>query len=89
MAQTVQTLVDQLAEYRETIRKTFPLAHSDFYPICANLFCSRGMAPSSDLLRASKGIINSQTGIFSNFRSYVRLPLTCLLATDDHPAQRM
>ncbi len=80
MKDSLQTLCNQFIEDRDILRNTFKWESSYMYPVCANLFCVRGIKPDQDKLLECRDIIRQQTGIFSNFRGNIRIPLICMLS---------
>ena len=88
MKDSLRTLCNQFIEDRDIIKGTFKWESSYMYPVCANLFCARGVKPDEDKLRECKEIISQQTGIFSSFRGNIRIPLICMLSLEDHPREK-
>ena len=85
MKDTLQELCSRFIEARDTIRETFRWENSYLPPVCANLFCAKGVAPDTDRLRSCKDLINHNTGIFSSFRGNIRIPLACMLSMEEDP----
>ncbi len=88
MDQTLQDLCEQFIEYRDLIRDTFRWESNYIPPVCANLFCARGLSPDAQALRNCRDLINRNTGIFSCFRGYIRIPLACMLSMDPCPEEK-
>ena len=89
MKDSLQTLCRQFIENRETVKNVLRWENSHIYPICANIFCSRGVMASEEKLLACKQLIKDQTGVFSNFRGTIRPPVISMLSLDDQPAMRL
>ena len=85
----LQALCDRMIENRDVLRGAFRWESDRFYPVCANLFCVRGVTPDPERLAAARSLLNAETGLFSNLRGHVRLPLICTLSMDEDPAERL
>ena len=88
MKESLQTLCDQFIRNRDTIKSTFRWESNYVYPVCANLFCSKGVSADAEKLRQCRELINSQTGLFSSFRGNIRIPLACMLSLEDNPQKK-
>ena len=88
MKDSLQTLCGQFIEARDIIRETFKWESSHIPPVCANLFCSKGIIPDAERLRGCRDLINHMSGIFSSFRGNIRVPLACMLSMEEHPEER-
>lgn len=76
-------------QYRDLLRKQFKFENSYLYPICANVFCARGVFPTEESLAMCKGILKSRANAFSNFRGNLSLPIISMLASGPAPEARM
>lgn len=85
MKAALQTLCDQFIANRQAIKAVFPWDNSALYPVCANIFCARGMEADEDRLRQCKAIVKEQSGFFSPFRNTPRLPVISLMAVQEDP----
>ncbi|MBQ8953185.1 MAG: DUF4003 family protein [Clostridia bacterium] len=65
------------------------MEYSQIYPVCANIFCARGLTADRERLEACKALIKEKTGIFSNFPGVVRPPVACMLALRENPSAMM
>ena len=74
---------------RDLLRKRFKLESSYLYPICANIFCARGVTPSEETLIMCRDILKSKANAFSNFRGNLSLPIISMLAAGSAPEARM
>ena len=89
MNPSVQSLCESLAAGRSLLKNTFRLENDMLYPVCANLFCVRGVTPDAARLLACRDLIRANTGFFSCFRGNARLPLICLLSLEKDPDERL
>lgn len=80
MNNALQVLCERMAENREILKNTLRWENDVFYPVSANLFCARGVTPDAGELIAARDLLKARTGVFSNFRGYVKLPLIALLS---------
>ena len=88
MNETLQTLSLRFIENRDAIRAVFKLENDYMYPVCAQIFLAADKPVDREQLERCKALVKSTTGIFSNFRGNVRLPLVCMLAAGDDPESR-
>ena len=88
MKETPQALIDRFIEDRDAIRAAFRMENDYIYPVCAQIFLAADRPVEQERLDRSKALVKSSTGIFSNFRGNIRLPLLCVLATKDDPEAR-
>ena len=86
MRESLQKLCDSFIANRDVVKKAFRMEYSQIYPVCANIFCARGLTADAEQLEACKALIREKTGIFSNFRGVVRPPVACMLAVRDNPS---
>ncbi len=85
----LQALCEQMAENRAVLRAALRWEDDQLYPVGANLFCAAGRTPDPERLAAARALVKAETGLFSNFRGHVRLPLICMLSMEEDPADRM
>ena len=88
MNETPQALIDRFIEARDAIRAAFKMESEYIYPVCAQIFLAAGKPVEQEQLERCKALVKSTTGLFSNFRGNVKLPLLCMLATSDAPEER-
>ncbi|MBO4889286.1 MAG: DUF4003 family protein [Firmicutes bacterium] len=89
MKQELEKLCTEFIANRDTVKDTFRWENAAVYPICANLFCASGRLAEKDRLIQCRKVISEQTGLFSKFKGKLGPILSCLLALDDHPQERM
>ncbi len=89
MKAELQTLCDLFIANRDIAKETFKWDYSTVYPLCANIFCARGVKADPEKLRQCKEIIKAQTGVFSNFRGNLQPALAAMLAAGERPDERM
>lgn len=89
MKAELQTLCDSFISNRDAVREAFKWDSAYIHPVCANLFCAHGKAADTEELKRCKKIIESQTGIFSNFRGNIRPALAAMLALSGRPEEKM
>ena len=74
---------------RDTVRRTFKMESSYIYPVCANVFCARGMRADPERLKNCRDLLREKTGAFSNFRGTIRVLIISMLAAQIDPDGRM
>ena len=89
MKQELEKLCTDFIANRDTVRDAFRWENSAVYATCANLFCAGGQIADKDRLAECRKIISKQTGLFSKFKGQLAPILSCILALDDHPQERM
>lgn len=89
MKAELQALCDLFIVNRNIAKEAFKWDYSAVYPLCANIFCARGMTADPEKLQQCKEIIKSQTGVFSNFRGNLRPALAAMLAAGERPEEKM
>lgn len=85
----LENLVLRYVEAREAVRSVFRMESEYSFPVAAELFAAENVPVDSDRLTACKRLIKDRTGIFSNFRGSVEVPLAAKLALSDDPNRRM
>lgn len=80
MSNALQALCERMAESRMILKNTLRWENDAFYPVSANLFCARGVTPDAGELIAARDLLKARTGVFSNFRGHVKLPLIAMLS---------
>ena len=88
MKDSLQARCNQFIEVRDIIRNTFRWDSSYIIPVCANLFCAKGITPEADRLRRCRNLIDRNTGLFSSFRGHIRIPLACMLSMEENPEEK-
>ncbi len=88
MKELLQTRCAQFIKARDMIRQTFRWESSYIPPVCANLFCAKGILPDEGRLRECRDLINRNTGVFSSFRGHIRIPLACMLSLETDPEEK-
>lgn len=89
MKAELQALCDSFIQNRDAVKTAFKWDSAYIYPVCANLFCAYGKTADAEELVRCKKIIESQTGVFSNFRGNIRPALAAMLALSDQPEEKM
>ena len=89
MRDSLQRLCDEFVANRNVIKSKFKFENSYLYPVCASIFCARGVRADADKLLDAKQLLKDKTGIFSNFRGNLKLPVCSMLAAKSAPEQRM
>ena len=89
MKPALESLCNDFVENRDILRKSFKLEHSLIYPVCANIFCVKGIPASEEKLRTCKALLKDKTGVFSHFRGTLTVPLISFLATSSTPEAKL
>ena len=80
MNESLQALVARFIEDRDAIRAAFKLENDYIYPVCAQIFLAADRPVERERVEACKALVKSTTGVFSNFRGNIKLPLLLALA---------
>ena len=89
MRDSLQCLCDEFVANRNVIKSKFKFENSYLYPVCASIFCARGVRADADKLLDAKQLLKDKTGVFSNFRGNLKLPVCSMLAAKSAPERRM
>ena len=89
MRDSLQRLCEDFIVNRDLLRKKFKWENSYLYPVCAGIFCARGVRADADKLLEAKQLLKDHTGVFSNFRGNLKLPVCSMLAAKSAPERRM
>lgn len=84
MPRTCQTFSDN----RKLLKRCMRSADSRINAVCAIILMRTGMADET-LLEECKNLLNQETGVFSNFRGFAKLPSITMLSVSGHPETRM
>ena len=88
MKDSLQKRCNDFIASRDVLKRTFRMEHSALYPVCANIFAARGQVANADKLLRCRDILKNNTGIFSNFRGTVRLPVLSMLSISPLPEEK-
>lgn len=89
MRDSLQQLCTSFLANRDVLKRKFKFESNYMYPVCASIFCARGVSADEDRLLESKRLLKEKTGVFSNFRGYLTLPVCSMLAAKSAPERRM
>lgn len=89
MVEQLQTFCDLFIRNRDIIKDEFYWDSQYIIPVCACTFTEKGAAVGAERLQQCKKLLEDNTGIFSNFRSEMKLPMVTMLASDSDPAKRL
>ncbi len=89
MVEQLQSLCELFLRNRDTIKDEFRWDNQYIIPVCAVVFTEKGAAISPERLGQCRQLLKSNTGIFSDFRSNVELPMVTMLASSADPAKRL
>ena len=85
MKESTENRCRQFIRNKEKIRKKFRWESYYIYPLCAAIFTMEGKEADDDLLENCAELFRQNIGVFSNFRSAVRLPIICMMAVSGNP----
>lgn len=80
---------EQLIENRNRVKSVFSWDSGLLNLACAGIFTAKGKAVDELVLKDCKNLLEQKVGIFSNFRSTARSPITAMLATGSNPKQTL
>ena len=89
MSDSLQRLCEDFVANRDVLKSRFKLENSYLYPVCAGVFCARGVRADADKVQEAKRLLKSKAGVFSNFRGSLTLPICSMLAAKSAPERRM
>ncbi len=89
MRPELQKICDNYIINRTMIKSTFSFEDEYMYSVAATIFADKGMLAGSENLKKCRDILKADTGVFSNFRGNVKLPMISILAVSDSPEDKM
>ncbi len=89
MRSTLSTLCSNFIENRDVIKSDYIFESSYMYPVAAAIFTGAHQRADSARLKEAEYILKDNTGIFSNFRGTLKLPMIALLAVSQNPEEKM
>ena len=85
MKDSIQTRCEQFIRNRDRIKENFGWENAYLYPLCAAIFTLNEKEAEGSLLKNCVGILKQQTGVFSGFRSIIKLPVVSIMAVSEEP----
>lgn len=89
MNSNLQLLCEKFIQNREVIKENFRLENSLFFPACAMIFVDKNRTANGDNLKSCKEILKENTGVFSNFRASIQLPIISMMSLSHDPVRRI
>ena len=87
MRATLNNLCNSFISNRDTVNRVFKWDNDMLVAVCGATFMSKGLVVEAEKLEACKKLLKAETGVFSNFRGNVELPLVSLLAASKQPEE--
>lgn len=89
MRSSLSTLCNSFIENRDTIKETFFWNSSYLYPVSAAVFVDKRKTADRKRLEMCRDILKENTGFFSNFRDYIKLPMISMMAVSSDPEGKL
>lgn len=89
MRDTLSALCGSFIENRDVIRESFVWENTYLFPVCAAIFMDKRRKADREHMKRCREILAEETGIFSNFRGAVKLPMISMMAVDQDPANKL
>ena len=89
MRTSLKFLCNSFIESRDTIKETFFWGSSYIYPVAAAVFVDKRVTADGERLEMCGDILKENTGFFSNFRNYVKLPMVSMMAVSSDPEDKL
>ncbi|MBQ8176011.1 MAG: DUF4003 domain-containing protein [Oscillospiraceae bacterium] len=89
MKPSLNAICESFIASRDTIRNDFMWDNGYIIHVCAASLAAKGIAADSEKMAACKKLVNDKTGIFSNFRGNVKLPVITYLAASENPEEKL
>ncbi|MBQ8194842.1 MAG: DUF4003 family protein [Oscillospiraceae bacterium] len=89
MVEQLQMLCENFIRNRDIIKDEFKWDNQYIIPVCACTFTEKGVIINAERLKQCQKLLKENTGVFSDFRSSVELPMITMLAADADPAKRL
>jgi len=89
MRSSLAALGASFIENRDVVKTAFFWENSLLYPIGAALFTDARRRADEQRISECRDLLKEQTGIFSSFRSHIKLPMICTLALSTAPERKL
>ena len=89
MRASLENLCNKFISNRDTIKGVFKWENDQIIAASATTFLNRGMEADAAKLETCKKVLKENTGVFSNFRGNVEIPMVAQLALADVPEDKM
>ncbi len=89
MRTTLEQLCNNFISNRDAIKSVFKWENEQLIAASATSFLNRGILADGAKLEACKKLLKENTGVFSNFRGNVEVPMVAQLAMAEEPADKM
>ena len=89
MRTTLEQLCNNFISNRDAVKNVFKWENDQIVAASATTFLNRGMLADSAKLEECKKLLKENTGVLSNFRGNVEVPMVVQLAIADVPGDKM
>lgn len=89
MRHSLSALCATFIDCRDTVKNAFFWENSNLYPIAASIFVDKRRRADKERLIMCRDILKENTGVFSNFRSYIKLPMIAMMAVSNDPQGKL
>ena len=89
MRTTLEQLCNNFINNRDAVKATFKWENDQIIAASATSFLNRGVLADAAKLEDCKKLLKENTGVFSNFRGNVEVPMVVQLAMAENPADKM
>lgn len=89
MRESLEKICKKYIEKRDMINNVLKGNNSYIVAVCAEMLAENETDVTAGKMTACKEILDSNTGIFSNFKGYAYLPVITMLAVSDNPEEKM
>lgn len=89
MRSGLEKLCNNFINNRDVVNDTFKWDSDLIVAVCATIFMNKGVTTDKESLERCKKLLKENTGVFSNFRGNVELPLISMLAASRQPEEQM
>jgi len=86
---SLQKRCDLFIHNRDTIKSAFGWESAYMYPLCANIYSSKGLQADAAQMKKSREILKKRTSLFSNFRGTSKMAIISMLSVSTFPEQQM
>ncbi|MBQ4522222.1 MAG: DUF4003 domain-containing protein [Lachnospiraceae bacterium] len=89
MRDSLALLCQNFIENRNTIKSAFGWDSEYIYPVCASIFIDKGQKVDVGKMKRCEKVLNSKTGVFSDFRGDGKLAMISMLALSENPEEKL
>lgn len=89
MREALQNRCNLFVANRDIIKSAFGWESTYIYPLCANMYASKGLKADPARMKECRELLKKNTGVFSNFRGTSKMATMTMLSLSENPQLQM